>query len=131
MNLLIDTRTDAGKRSFYQRLSELPPGRYSVRIDQYAKRRSTDQNARYWMILTFISDQVLDENGKQYSPETWHNFFKAKFLGKDTMIVDGDLILVEKTSTKLTVMEFMDYMMQIEAWSVEHGVHFFDDLGVA
>jgi len=131
MNLLYDSRTESGKRSLYQRLKELPPGKYSIEIEKYEKRRSIQQNARMWVILTFISEQLLDENGKQYSPEVWHEYMKAKLLGKDTVIVDGEPTLVTKTTTKLTVMEFMDYVTQIEVWAVEHGVHFYEDLGAA
>ena len=85
--------------------------------------RSLEANARYWAILTEISEQLRPE-GKQYSPETWHEYMKARFIGKDVVIVDGEPFLVAKTSTKLKTAEFGDYMTQVEAWGVEHGVKF-------
>lgn len=85
--------------------------------------RSHEQNARYWAILTEISEQLTPE-GRAHSPETWHEYFKAKFIGKDVLLVDGEPFLVAKTSTKLKVAEFGDYMTQVEAWGVEHGVKF-------
>ena len=109
-------------------LSNLPDGiKYKIVIDEEKSTRSVEQNNRMWAILTDISEQVLDETGKQYSPETWHNFFKAKYLGKDTIIVDGEPILVEKTTTKLKIMEFIDYCTQIEAFAIDHGVKFHID----
>ena len=127
MNLLYDTRLDASRRSLYERLKQLPPGRYTVEIKEYGRKRSVDQNNRYWAILTDIAEQVKPE-GKEYSPETWHEYFKARFLGKDTMVIDGELVLVPKTTTKLKVVEFIDYCTQVEAWAVEHRVRFYDDL---
>src|SRR5690606_24825370 len=102
-------------------------GDYLVTIEQNRRTRSLAQNARYWVILTFIASQVKP-NGQEYSPEVWHEYFKAKFLGKDTYLIDGDAILVPRSTTKLKVVEFIDYCTQVEAWAVDHGVHFYDDL---
>ena len=85
--------------------------------------RSLEQNARYWSLLTEISEQLTPE-GKVYSPETWHQYLRAKFIGKDTVVVDGDVLFVPKTTTKLKVAEFSDLMTQVEAWGTEHGVRF-------
>ena len=85
--------------------------------------RSLEQNARYWSLLTEISEQLTPE-GKVYSPETWHEYMKARYIGKDVVIVDGEPFLIAKTSTKLKVPEFGDYMTQVEAWGTEHGVRF-------
>lgn len=99
---------------------------YEVTVKPFKKRRSLDQNARYWWLLATISTQVSDETGKKYAPETWHEYLKAEFLGKDTILIDGSPKLVHRTTTKLNVMDFMDYMTQVEAWAVEHGVRFDD-----
>ena len=94
-------------------------------VREYKRERSLEQNARYWAILTDIAEQVKPED-REFAPETWHEFFKAKFLGKDTMVIDGEPVLVQRTTTKLRVMEFIDYCTQVEAWAIEHGVHFWD-----
>lgn len=85
--------------------------------------RSLEQNARYWSLLTEISEQ-LKPDGHEYSPETWHQYLRAKFIGKDVVVVDGDVLFVPKTTTKLKVAEFSDLMTQVEAWGAEHGVRF-------
>lgn len=95
---------------------------YEVIIRELKPKRSIEQNARYWALLTQISRQVQDENGRDYSPETWHEYFKAKFLGKDCILLDGEPFLVQKTTTSLNVMQFGDYMTMIEVWAVEHDV---------
>ena len=91
-----------------------------VIVKPYKKKRSVEQNARHWAILTQISDQWEQKTGNKYSPETWHEFFKTTFIGKDTIIVDGSPHLISKTSTTLNTMEFRDFDMQIEAWASEH-----------
>lgn len=93
-----------------------------VVIKPFKRRRNLDQNALYWAVLTDISNQVTDENGKKYSPEVWHEYFKALFLGKDTVLVDGEATLIPKSTRNLNVMEFADYVTQIQAWSVDHEV---------
>ena len=94
-----------------------------VMIRPYSPTRSSEQNNRHWLILTQISDQFRDETGKQYSPETFHEYFKALFLGKDTIILDGQPILVSRTTTKLNTIEFSEFDLKIEVWASEHGIH--------
>lgn len=94
-------------------------------VEYLDRKRSIEQNARMWAILTHVSDQIADENEKKYSPETWLSFFKGQFLGKDTMVIDGQVHLVEKRSSTLKVVEFGEFMTQIEVWAIEHGVNFY------
>ena len=96
---------------------------YECDLKPWKATRSSEQNRRYWSLLTEISEQLKPE-GKQYSHETWHEYMKARFIGKDVVIVDGEPFLVAKTSTKLKTAEFGDYMTQVEAWGSEHGVQF-------
>lgn len=99
---------------------------HEIEIREYKAKRSRDQNALMWAVLTDIAKQLPDESGKYYSPETWHEYFKATILGKDSIIVDGAPHLVTKSTTKLNVVEFGDYVTQIQAWAVDHGVRFYE-----
>lgn len=117
--------TDVPSRYIRMMASEIA---YHRRMSK-CRNRSIQQNSRLWAILTDISEQLPDENGKHYSPETWLSFFKARFLGKDTMIVDGEVHLVEKRSSKLKVLDFGDFMHQIEVFAIDHNVNFYQ--GVA
>ena len=112
------------------KLSGLPLNKpWVLTVDEMKSKRSVEQNSRLWAILTDIAEQLPDEDGKHYSPETWLSFFKAQILGKDTMIVDGNFHLVDKRSSNLKVSEFGDFMQQIEVFAVEHGVKLYQ--GVA
>lgn len=94
-------------------------------LKPWKSTRSLEANARYWVILTEISEQ-LRPDGREYSPETWHRFFKAKFLGKDTVVIDGEVLLIERSTAKLKTRVFSDYTLQCEVYGVEHGVKFSD-----
>ena len=43
--------------------------------------RSLEQNARYWSLLTEISEQ-LKPDGHEYSPETWHQYLRASLSAR-------------------------------------------------
>jgi hypothetical protein len=114
----------AGREALNQTLNGLPSGvRYKVTVEEYRKNRTVDQNSRYWALLNDISDQLKIED-RNYSTEVWHEYFRSTFLGKDTVLIDGNPVLVTKSTRKLNVMDFGDYMTQVEAWAVEHGVNF-------
>jgi len=96
---------------------------HTLEIKPYKRKRTVSQNSRYWAILTEIAQQ-LKPNDQEYSPETWHEYFKAKMIGKDTILIDGEAEVIAKSSANLEVQEFTDYMTQVEAWAIEHGVQF-------
>lgn len=113
-----------GKEALRQTLNELDKGkRWKVTVELYQKTRSVDQNSRYWALLNDISEQVIVQ-GQNYATEVWHEYFRSKFLGKDVFLVDGEPMPVTKSTRKLKVMEFGDYMLQVEAWGAEHEVTF-------
>lgn len=104
-----------------QSLPLKPP--YQIEIKVWHRRRSPEQNRRYWAVLQQIAMEMARQMESEYhAPETWHEYFKAQFLGKDTLLVDGDAVLVQRSTAKLPVMEFLDYSEQVEAWAAEHGV---------
>lgn len=118
--------TPAGTRALLEFIESHQDKKLVFEVKEYGRKRSVEQNNRYWAILTDIAEQVKPD--REYSPETWHEYFKAKFIGKDTMIIDGEPVLVQKTTTNLRVLEFGDYMTQVEAWAVDHNVRFYENL---
>lgn len=87
------------------------------------RTRSNQANARYWLLLHLIADKIRPE-GVQYSAETWHIYFKQKFLGViETRMPNGKTSLVQKTTTELDTGEFADYMMAVETWAQGRGVY--------
>ena len=93
-------------------------------------KRSNPQNARYWLLLHAIADK-LRPNGEEFSAESYHEFFKSRFLGsEDVRLPNGKTIQIRHSTTDLEVPEFSDYFEKVSAWAAERDV-WLEDLGVA
>ncbi|MEB2501399.1 recombination protein NinB, partial [Burkholderia cenocepacia] len=53
-----------------------------VEIGEYQAKRSTQANARYWALLEEISGQAYVD-GKQFSREAWHTYFREQYAPKE------------------------------------------------
>jgi len=82
-------------------------------LKAYKPTRSQEQNRRYWLIVGKVSDHT------GHDPADLHEMFKAKFLGAEEKELNGEKITTVKSSAKLKVGEFRDYMERVEAWAVE------------
>lgn len=96
-------------------------GKYlAVIVMEHKSRRSTDQNKRYWAILNEIAEMAWID-GKQFSPEAWHEFFRRKFIGCEEL-PGGQTCGI--STTTLNVHEFTEYMNKIEAYAAsELGIY--------
>ena len=94
-----------------------------VEIEPHKANRSHEQNARYWALLTEISQQAPSSmGGEWHSPEVWHEYCAKRFLGMEAGPFGHG---VRKRTSKLKVSEFADYMTQVEAWAADElGVRF-------
>jgi len=114
-------------------LSEDKP--MQVTVEPYKRPRKLDQNALLWKLLTEISEQLFIE-GRQFSAETLHHYFKVQFLpeefnyeeclaGYEKWSYDpsGDRVLIG-SSTQLTVRGFSSYIEAITAFAANMGVEF-------
>lgn len=101
----------------------LAAGPVAVSIEQHRRTRSSEQNARYWALLTEISQQApAAMGGEWHSPEVWHEYCAKRFLGMEAGPFGHG---VRRRTSKLKVQEFADYMTAIEAWAAEElGVRF-------
>lgn len=87
----------------------------AVTGQEHKTKRSTDQNKRYWAILNEIAANTwLD--GRQFSADAWHEFFKGKFIGYEET-PDGRQVGI--STTTLSVADFGDYMTRIEAYAAD------------
>ena len=84
--------------------------------------RSSEANRRYWALLHEIAEKVKPE-GKEYSAETWHTFWKQKLLGSvEVSLPNGKTIQVPQTTTALDTSQFHDYFEKIEFWAGQRNV---------
>lgn len=91
------------------------------------KTRTLEQNSRLWALLNDVSTQVL-WHGEKLSNEDWKNLFSAS-LKKQKLVqgLDGGLVVLGQSTSKMTVAELGDLMTIIEAFGANHGVKFGDD----
>ncbi|CAB4188118.1 Recombinase NinB [uncultured Caudovirales phage] len=88
---------------------------YRVTIEEVKSKRTLEQNARLWALYTEISKISPDYmGGEWHSPEVWHRYCQTRFLGMESGPFGTG---VPKSTAKLKVAEFGDYMSQIEAWA--------------
>lgn len=106
-------------------------GKFEVNIVTKEKRcpacgrkeiRSSEANRRYWALLHEIAEKVKPE-GKEYSAETWHTYFKQKLLGNiEVNLPNGKTIQVPQTTTALDTSQFHEFSTQVEVWAANRGV---------
>ena len=110
-------------RAFHAARAQVEAGRVlKVALSPWKKRRSIDQNARYWAILTAVAAQMPPMmNGVWYAPEVWHEHYKRRFL---PMLPGPGGSAYPQSTTSLSTSEFVDYCDQVEADAIEQGVFF-------
>ena len=90
---------------------------YRVTVEELKPTRSVEQNARYWALLTAISKAAQDfQGGEFHSPDVWNVYLAGRFLGFEPGPFGTG---VRKSTKRLKVGEFCDYMTQIEIWAGE------------
>ena len=78
--------------------------------------RKAEQNKFYWSaVLKDISEQAWVD-GKQFNKDVWHEYYARKFGVCDELIMpDGEVVLVRKSTTKMKVREFSEYLNEVQA----------------
>ena len=74
-------------------------------------KRSHAQNAYLWHVYTVIATHT------GHSTEEIHQAMKYRFLPRHFVTVDGQESPVTKSTTRLTVAEFSDYVRRVESFA--------------
>ena len=106
-------------------IAKVPAG---TRVEVKASKRSLDQNARMWAMLTEVSRQ-LDWHGQSLRADDWKLLF-LDALKRETVAVpslDGSgVVNLGQSSSDLTKHEMSDLIELIFQFGAEHGVVFRD-----
>jgi hypothetical protein len=105
---------------------KLPHG---SRVEFKAPKRTLPQNARLWVLLTDLSNQ-LPWHGIKLSPDDWKLVMMDALKREVRMVpnVDGTgFVNLGRSSSDLDVGEMADLQTLIEAFGASHGVVFFDE----
>lgn len=110
--------------------------RYVANVTEKKQSRSDSQNALMWAVLSEISNQ-LEVNGKKFSADAWHEYFKQEYLPDAVYELVKDHETYQKweqlpngsrrlkgSTTDLTTKGFSEYIEQIYAFAASEGVMF-------
>jgi len=86
-----------------------------IKIEVVKEKRSLDQNALYWLWLTYISQETGNEK------DDLHDFFAKKFLPMDEVKVFGKIIYKKSSTTKLDTALFKQYLDKIQIFASGEG----------
>lgn len=97
-------------------------------------KRSVEQNARLWAILTDISRQVewpVDGKMQRLSPEDFKHILSAGLKREQRVAqgMDGGFVILGQRTSKMTKRELSDLMELATAFGIEHGVTFNEPQG--
>lgn len=110
------------KKVIRKAFEDLKDGRYQVTIESN-KNRSENQNKYYWgALLPIVKDGLRDMGYNEVKTnEDAHEVLKYLFLKKRIPNEEtGEVIELLGTTTKLSTVEFNEYIDQIIQWGVEY-----------
>lgn len=90
---------------------------YCVTVEEIKATRSLEQNARWWALMTAISQQApAHMGGEWWDPELWHEHLVRRFAGLEAgPFGEG----VRKRTSKMRVAQFGKLMEEVEAWAYD------------
>lgn len=99
-------------------LKAFPGKRVKVSVEQFRKRRSNEQNRYLWGVCY---KALRDATGQD--AEDWHSYFLGEWSGWEEYELFGKRRLRPlRRSSKLSTVEFADYVAFIQQRAAEHGV---------
>lgn len=103
---------------------------YHIRIDP--PTRSLEANARLWAMLHEVSEQVV-WHGRKLDSESWKHIFTSSLKKMDVVpnLEGTGFVALGLSTSKMSVREMCDLQALIEAFGLEHGVVFHDELETA
>jgi len=112
--LFVTVRDDVKQRAI-EHIQSLE-GVWDIEITKHKKSRSVSQNRLMWMWLNIISNDTGND------PDDLHELLKMKFLGTEKKVFMGSEIERPKSTTKLSTLEFTNYLDKIETLATSIGI---------
>lgn len=118
-------KVDNGRLTIFSRndmvsgLQNLGSGFVEI-IIRLAGKRSTPQNRYYWGAMLPIVKEGLKGVGIDMSKEQTHEMLKYRFLKREFITSDGDILQIIGSTTELSTKEFNEYIESIQIWSAEY-----------
>jgi len=93
-------------------------------VKEYKRQRSPEQNRRYWAILEQIAYWKKQE-GIDHRKESWHEYFKQKFIEPEVTII-YNMIIADYTSSDKGTFLFSEFSAEVEAWAANEKITILD-----
>jgi hypothetical protein len=127
---LITLYSPADRARAVRYIAAAPDG---TRVELKAAKRTLDQNAKFWAMLTEVAVQKVHADRK-YPPHVWKALF-IHGLGREAQLVpsldNGTLVNLGHSSSDLSKEEMSQLIEFIYAWGAQNGVQFNDPIGAA
>lgn len=113
---------DADRKLIARWAAQVP---VNTTVEFRAPRRSTDQNALMWSLLTQISKEV-EWFGKKRSPEDWKDLTTAALRGAEFVpgLTPGTVVPLGMRTSQMTSAEINELIESLFAFGAERGVKF-------
>jgi len=96
------------------------------RVEFKGKRRSNDQNAKFWAMATDVATQ-LKWHGLRLTPDDWKLIFLDALRREVRMVPNIDnngFVSLGRSSSDLSKEEFRDLIELVAAFGANHGIKF-------
>lgn len=104
----------------------LQAGPVEIALRRPSNKRSLDQNARLWAVLTDVSKQV-EWYGRHLSKEAWKDIFSAALERQDVVPgLEGGFVMIGGRTSKMTKARFAELLELISAFGAERGIAWSD-----
>lgn len=121
MEQYISIKFEGTRKSVLKALEGIPLP-FAIEIQKISSKRSAAQNRLYWTWLREVAEQ-MEVEGEKLTKEDWHDLCRMKWLGVKVITLAGkEYPRPAKSTTKLKVGEFAEYLTKIEAHFLEKGV---------
>lgn len=85
-------------------------------------KRRNPQNAMLWALYHAMAEH--EWNGQRYSADSFHCYYKSRFLGCDEVTMpNGKTLQIPRSTADLDVAEFSDYFDKVQADAAERGIY--------
>ncbi|MCA0397304.1 MAG: hypothetical protein LCH51_07855 [Bacteroidetes bacterium] len=118
----IDQGKIVNRKKLADLFGQLTDGRYLVTIKSY-QRRSLSQNRYWWGVLVpMVRAGLVDVGYNEIRDDLQaHAYLKQIFLSEQVVNVNtGEVITLPGTTTKLTTVDFMKLVDDIQQWAAEY-----------
>jgi hypothetical protein len=109
-------------RNLWRNLKPLIADGSRFELEIRPERRTTEQNARLWAMLTDVSRQVV-WHGQSLSPDDWKHIFSASQKQQRVAPgIDGGFVVLGQSTSQMTKGELSELMELIAAFGAERDV---------